>query len=338
MPKYAGFFIRGLASLLSFLIDLIPFSVFLFSISSASSLSAVVNSTVQFLALFSVPYAWLSTVLQSFLVSRFGGGFGQLIAGISITHSNGKPLTFSQSLWRQTVGIFLSSIFFGAGFLAIFWNTKKQAWHDELSESIVIIKRNALLFSILTIVALLGFHIYLANSIFANVKRGPIVNEVRTLVLPITSTSTTSAVNKAETATISASPTPTPTTKPKPKPSPTPSPKPSPSPAFIQVKGENFSGRYGDPIPGVRITLRNLSSGATAVYSNPGPKWTMSGLEPGTYQFRFDRVEGFTMRHQLCYESCGAGWISTWAEGDEISAEINNKRPVLINLVYKKNN
>lgn len=72
------------------------------------------------------------------------------------------------------------------------------------------------------------------------------------------------------------------------------------------------------------------------MYSNSGPKWTMSGLEPGTYQFRFDRVEGFTMKHQLCYESCGAGWIYTWAEGDELSAEINNKRTVLINLVYVK--
>jgi uncharacterized RDD family membrane protein YckC len=172
----------------SYLIDLIPFAVFLFSISSASSLSAIVSSTVQFLALFSVPYAWLSTVLQSFLVSRFGGGFGQLIAGISITHTNGKLLTFSQSLWRQTVGIFFSSVFFGAGFFAIFWNTKKQAWHDELSDSIVIVKRHVLLFSTFILVTLLGFHIYMANVIFMNVKRGPIVNEVRTLISPITPT------------------------------------------------------------------------------------------------------------------------------------------------------
>lgn len=190
---------------------------------------------------------------------------------------------------------------------------------------------------IIFVVIFLGI-VFIPRSVYEKIYNAPFLQGFITYFSPSLATPAHVEViaETTPTPTILPSPTPTPTAKPKPKPSPSPSPKPSPSPAFIQVKGESFSGRYGDPIPGVRITLRNLSSGATAVYSNPGPKWTMSGLEPGTYQFRFDRVEGFTMKHQLCYESCGAGWISTWAEGDEISAEINNKRPVLINLVYKK--
>jgi uncharacterized RDD family membrane protein YckC len=80
----------------------------------------------------------LQIIYFSLCWSRFAGQtVGNKLMHIRVVSLSEKPLTLQQSLLRY-VGFFLSEIVFFLGFLWIFWDKKRQGWHDKLAKTIVI--------------------------------------------------------------------------------------------------------------------------------------------------------------------------------------------------------
>ena len=76
----------------------------------------------------------------------FGGTVGKLWLGIHVVTPDGERIGFGTALYRETVGRFLSSIFF-LGYLPALFSEKHVSLHDWLSGTRVVNVRSCLLYT-----------------------------------------------------------------------------------------------------------------------------------------------------------------------------------------------
>lgn len=62
-----------------------------------------------------------------YLPSKSGQTFGKKMVGIKVVNEQGKIPSISQFLLRETIGRFISVMFFSLGYLWILWDKKRQA-------------------------------------------------------------------------------------------------------------------------------------------------------------------------------------------------------------------
>lgn len=92
----------------------------------------------EFLPLASIFGAFIYFV---FFTSISGRTIGKMIVGIQVVESgNNKSPSLIQAIGRSFAGVF-SFLFFFAGVLAPFYDSRGRAWHDQFSNTIVIYKR-----------------------------------------------------------------------------------------------------------------------------------------------------------------------------------------------------
>lgn len=140
--EYAGFWRRLLASFIDgiilsvfgFFVGLIfGFIIAMMGFNSNSSvymsLKAVVNIII---------YAF-SIYYYIYYIGKSGQTFGKKIMGIKVVNKDSnQPIGYVGAFLREIVGKFLSAFVLLIGFLWMLWDTKKQTWHDKISNSIVI--------------------------------------------------------------------------------------------------------------------------------------------------------------------------------------------------------
>lgn len=73
-----------------------------------------------------------------FMINNSGQTFGKKLMRIKVVGEDGKRLSLMQVVVRETVGRFLSTIFFEIGYLWMIFDKNRQTWHDMLAKSIVI--------------------------------------------------------------------------------------------------------------------------------------------------------------------------------------------------------
>ncbi len=161
--KYAGFGRRLLAYLVDGGIVIVISSVaetmlgqnpFAFLNGSAQQLHQLQTTTPTLVGLL---IAFLYYIL--YWVNYDGATPGKKLMAIRIIKDDDSKLTYPVAFIRY-LGIFLSSFFFGLGYLWVIWDKKKQAWHDKLAGTVVIKTKNkpktvlAILLSILFISAI----------------------------------------------------------------------------------------------------------------------------------------------------------------------------------------
>jgi uncharacterized RDD family membrane protein YckC len=64
---------------------------------------------------------------------------GKKIVGIKVTDINGNRVALGRIFVRTAMKL-LSSFFFGTGYIFIFFTDKKQAWHDTIARTLVVMK------------------------------------------------------------------------------------------------------------------------------------------------------------------------------------------------------
>ncbi len=69
--------------------------------------------------------------------AAWGATPGQRLLGIRVVTMQGEKISWHQSLLR-CLGYALSSVPLKGGFIPIFWDAKRQGWHDRLAKTIVI--------------------------------------------------------------------------------------------------------------------------------------------------------------------------------------------------------
>jgi uncharacterized RDD family membrane protein YckC len=67
-----------------------------------------------------------------------GQTLGKKIFGLKVVRADGSPPGFGVALLRQTVGYFISNLFFGLGFLWVAFESNNRGWHDIISGTYVV--------------------------------------------------------------------------------------------------------------------------------------------------------------------------------------------------------
>lgn len=111
-------------------------------------------------------------VIQLLLISYAGGSIGKLVSGLTIVDQNGTFLTLPMAFFRSIVGYMVSGSFLWLGFLWIFVDAQRRAWHDMIAGSYVVQKSaNGIATGLFALVFLLGFHGYVWFQIVGLVVR-----------------------------------------------------------------------------------------------------------------------------------------------------------------------
>jgi uncharacterized RDD family membrane protein YckC len=138
MEKYAGFWIRFVASTVDGIIVSIGGAMAQFIISivllkTISSLSATIIGGI-------IPMigVWLYYILMT---QYKGATLGKMLVGITVKSEDGiTPLTFWRLVLREVVGKFVSSIILGIGYIMAAFTEKKQGLHDMMAKTVVVYK------------------------------------------------------------------------------------------------------------------------------------------------------------------------------------------------------
>ena len=143
-PKYAGFGIRLLAYMIDNLIIgavvlMIKFSFFVLNIILSSDIFA---NQILFQYTWTDIFIYISRALYFVLLTYFTSAtLGKHILKLKVisTNDTGK-YTFTDILYRETIGRFLSKFIIYAGYFLILVNKDKSALHDMLADTKVIYK------------------------------------------------------------------------------------------------------------------------------------------------------------------------------------------------------
>lgn len=152
LTEYASFFQRLVATLIdaAWLGLLITLLLYLFY---GDQIFATVNNNFIFTSYSLENFQWqiflindlLPALLFIFFWLKYAATPGKLMLDCEIVNAkDGKPITFQQALLRY-LGYFVSTLVFGLGFLWIFWDKRKQGWHDKIAGTVVIIHDDATL-------------------------------------------------------------------------------------------------------------------------------------------------------------------------------------------------
>ncbi|MGE5675101.1 MAG: RDD family protein [Mycobacterium leprae] len=126
-PRYAGFWLRVGATL----IDGIILSVVYAIVGALTGIEKVNESFV------GAVLGWLYCALME--SSKHQATLGKLVLGLAVTDMNGERISF----WRATVRHFamiISALILMIGFMMAGWTAKKQALHDIIADTLVIVR------------------------------------------------------------------------------------------------------------------------------------------------------------------------------------------------------
>jgi uncharacterized RDD family membrane protein YckC len=134
--------------LLAYVIDSIIISVGIsiaasdFLISVYKEMGTDPGSTESLLARlkFNLVILTVSAVYHSIFESTpMRGSIGKRLCKLAVVDADGRRLSVLKALIRN-FGKILSSLAFGIGYIAILWDDHKQAWHDKMAGTYVIIR------------------------------------------------------------------------------------------------------------------------------------------------------------------------------------------------------
>lgn len=149
--RYAGLVSRATAFMLDLILILLVNTVINFTIRALFGFFSLGN--VKLIADFNASrFADGMTLLFPFFLQAmyfigawaiFGRTLGMSVIGIRVEETNRpEDVTFTRALLRY-LGMYVSFIVFGLGFLWVLVDRRRQGWHDKLGNTVVVYSRTA---------------------------------------------------------------------------------------------------------------------------------------------------------------------------------------------------
>jgi len=118
---------------------LVPLNLLL-SVIVVASMQGKDPTSIQYVATgiyysIAIPVVWLYSALME--SSAKSATLGKMALGLMVLDTDGYPISFGQATGRH-FGKILSSLPCSAGFIAAFFNEKKQGWHDSMANTVVV--------------------------------------------------------------------------------------------------------------------------------------------------------------------------------------------------------
>jgi len=136
--KYAGFWIRFVATIVDSLILSIPFVIARFGVGiifTSSGLSTKILAIIGLLA--SMLIGWIYFILMT---HNKGATLGKMLVGITVKSDDFQKLSLGKVILRETIGKFVSGIILYIGYIIAGFTKRKQALHDKFAHSVVVYK------------------------------------------------------------------------------------------------------------------------------------------------------------------------------------------------------
>lgn len=157
---------RFIAYFIDSAVGMLLFGLILLSLVSTTNQNEILNKLV-LTWVYWVGLGVIIFLVQTFLTSQFGGSLGKLITDLEVLDDKNNRISFGRSLWRNLVRSIISGQFFGLGFWWIFKDKEKKCWHDHISSTHVVAKKeNGLITGLLTLGLLVFVNIYLYVNVF----------------------------------------------------------------------------------------------------------------------------------------------------------------------------
>lgn len=138
---------RLFAFILDMLISFLISIAVLFIISAPLKffpLSTFINDKISVLAIISYVISAILFFNSAFIIQMFfwskGSSIGKHLLKMKVVDKNSKlPIGFWKMAFRETILKYVSSLYFGLGFLWIIIDSQShQAWHDKILETVVV--------------------------------------------------------------------------------------------------------------------------------------------------------------------------------------------------------
>lgn len=98
------------------------------------AVSCVLSLILKVLALIFV----LAPFFGAIFIWKFGATPGKKLLKLKVVSSSYKPINFGFALLRETIGKFISGLFFCFGYFWVIIDKKNQAWHDKIARTLVV--------------------------------------------------------------------------------------------------------------------------------------------------------------------------------------------------------
>ncbi len=144
-PRYGGFWIRFAAAF----IDGIILSVALFPINLIfSAVSERFNfwgnwesdgTAIGLVILFNAIRVGIVWAYYVIMTGRYGATLGKMLLKLKVVREDMGPVSYGTAALREIVGKFVSSLVCMLGYIWAGFDDRKQAWHDKIAHTFVII-------------------------------------------------------------------------------------------------------------------------------------------------------------------------------------------------------
>lgn len=169
--KLASGLLRFLSILVDIMVWFLLFLLVLVVISTSFDLYILLDSLLYGLIVVIALTTFGVPIINSYMISKFGGSFGKLLTGTRIVkEDDGTYLNFKTAFLRNHIGYAVSSLMLGLGFIWLFVDEKRQAWHDMMVQSlVVVVSRKAYVLAILSVLLLIMLNVFVANKVYTNI-------------------------------------------------------------------------------------------------------------------------------------------------------------------------
>ena len=121
--RYAGFWIRVLASIIDSVILIVPSAVV------SANYGKGLGAFMQYVLMWAYAIYMLNTRQAT---------LGKMAVGIKVISANGNNQTLEKLALREIIGKFLNMITLGIGYLMVAFTAKKQGLHDMIADTVVV--------------------------------------------------------------------------------------------------------------------------------------------------------------------------------------------------------
>jgi uncharacterized RDD family membrane protein YckC len=138
LARFLAFLIDGIMlSIISWLLSLVLVPFMGAADATNSNMLAIIIGGVG-LVIF-VILLFLQFIYFGYLWSKSGQSLGMKVAHIKVLRRDGTGLSFWRGGFRGTLGYWVSGLLFGLGFIWAAFDGRKEAWHDKLFDTTVVV-------------------------------------------------------------------------------------------------------------------------------------------------------------------------------------------------------
>ncbi|MGI9534018.1 MAG: RDD family protein [Thermodesulfobacteriota bacterium] len=127
-----GFVLSLFAGLITFIIALISD----IDLNLSNEHFSVVSQSAS--VILAISLTFLEFIYFGFLWGTYGKSVGMSIFDIKVVRTGGDPVGFWRAGLRGTIGYWISGLIFGLGYIWALFDTRRQAWHDKLFDTLVV--------------------------------------------------------------------------------------------------------------------------------------------------------------------------------------------------------